>query len=117
MKEQKNWKHFAASKPGTTMYRTYGMILLVLAITFFIGLFYSNVFAHENGQPVTYKYYTSMEVESGDTLWSIAVEYADENYISIEDYIQELKYMNNMTTDTIIEGHYLTISYYSDEYK
>ncbi len=118
MREQKNISRtYRKSRKAAIMYRAYGMILLTLAITFLSGFFYTNAFAKDSSQPVAYKYYTSIEVESGDTLWSIASEYADEEYVSIQDYIKELKYMNNMTSDTIIEGHYLTIAYYSDEYK
>ena len=99
------------------MYRTYVALLFILAITFLSGFFYTNAFAKEDAPQTAYKYYTSREVESGDTLWSIASEYADEDYCSVQEYIEELKYMNNLTSDKIVEGHYLTIAYYSEEYK
>lgn len=118
MKEQKSRKAgIIKKKKSAIMYRTYVMIFVAFAITFLSSFFYSRAFANDNAQPAAYKYYTSIEVESGDTLWSIATRYADEEYVSIEDYISELKYMNNMNSDTIIEGHYLTVAYYSDEYK
>lgn len=118
MREQKNSiRRYRKNRKAAIMYRAYGMILLTLAITFLSGFFYTNAFAKDSNQPVAYKYYTSIEVTSGDTLWSIANKYADEEYVSVQEYIEDLKYMNNMTSDTIIEGHYLTIAYYSNEYK
>lgn len=64
-----------------------------------------------------YKYYRTIEVCDGDTLWGIADEYADSSYISREEYISEIKKINNIKDDTIHSGNYLTISYYSDEFK
>lgn len=58
------------------------------------------------------KYYKSIELRSGDTLWDIAREYMDENYDSIDDYIKELMEINGLTSDQIQEGRYLTVSYY-----
>ena len=58
----------------------------------------------------TYKYYTSIEVQKGDTLWTIAQQY----YAS---YIEEVKDMNQLTSDTIHAGEYLTVSYSSSEFK
>ena len=64
----------------------------------------------------TYKYYTSIEVQKGDTLWTIAQQYAgdDADYAS---YIEEVKEMNQLTSDTIHAGEYLTVSYSSSEFK
>lgn len=101
----------------SVMYRAYGMVLLILAVTFLFGFFYNSAFAKEESAAECYKYYTSIEIESGDTLWSIACEYANEDFTTVQDYIDELKFMNNMTSDQIIEGHYLTVAYYSDVYK
>lgn len=116
MKEQKSSSAGNRIRTGI-MAHAYGIILVTLVITFVSGFFYSHVSAKDTSQPAAYKYYTSIEVESGDTLWSIAERYADEEYISIPDYVAELKYMNNMISDTIVEGHFLTVAYYSDEYK
>jgi hypothetical protein len=64
-----------------------------------------------------YKYYTSYEIQSGDTLTSIAQKYTVNSNVSVQDYIDEVKKNNNLVSDKITSGHYLVISYYSDEYK
>lgn len=64
-----------------------------------------------------YKYFTSIEVEAGTSLWDIAEEYMTEEYRSPKDYIQEVKNINHMKSDLIYEGSYLCIPYYSAEKK
>jgi len=66
------------------------------------------VSAHDNAakESVEYKYYKSIEVSRGDSLWSIAKEYMSQNYDSIYDYIDELKQMNHLDSDDIHAGQY-----------
>jgi len=62
------------------------------------------------------KYYTSISIEKGDTLWSIA-----SNYVSgpktISNYVSELKEINHLQTDCIYQGQNLIVYYYSPEQK
>lgn len=62
-----------------------------------------------------YKYYTSVYVEQGDSLWSIAEEHWTKEYSDICVYIQEIKQLNQITSDTIQSGTYLCIPYYSGQ--
>lgn len=64
----------------------------------------------------SYKYYTSIQVQSGDTLWSIADEYMTEEYAGVGAYIDEICSINHIEADDIHAGQYLTIPYYSDVY-
>lgn len=59
-----------------------------------------------------HKYYKSIELKSGDTLWTIAQRYMDECYDSTEDYVEELININGLSSDEIYEGEFLMISYY-----
>lgn len=62
----------------------------------------------------TNKYYKSIMVSGDDTLWSIAETYMDQNhYVSIYDYIEEVKFMNALMDDEIHYGKYLIIPYYN----
>lgn len=61
-----------------------------------------------------YKYYTSIVVEKGDTLWDIANHYITPEYSDISEYIGEVKSLNHLDGDEIHAGEYLAIPYYSD---
>lgn len=62
----------------------------------------------------TKKYYMSVVVEAGDSLYSIAKKYYSEDYESIEKYILEIKKVNRIRSDYICQGSYLTIPYYGE---
>lgn len=64
----------------------------------------------------TYKYYTSIQVQKGDTLWNIASNYMTDEYASVNDYIDEICEINHIAESDIHYGQYLTIPYYSAEY-
>lgn len=57
------------------------------------------------------KYYKSIEVQAGDTLWDIAEVYMDESYHSVNEYVNELIEINQLGSGKIHEGRYLTIVY------
>ena len=57
-------------------------------------------------------YYTSVEIEAGDTLWTIAEEYMSAEYDDINEYIKEIKKINGIYNDTIHAGNYLMVPYY-----
>lgn len=93
------------------------VILLSLGIILgstFLSSSRSNAASNEN---TLYKYYTSIQVQAGDTLWSIAQQYAPSSEISQQDYVDEIISMNHLQGDTIHAGDYLTISYYSSDFK
>jgi len=60
------------------------------------------------------RYYTSICVDSNDTLWSIAKEYRPDN-CDITGYIRDIKAINNMSSDTIYAGQNLIVYYYEFE--
>lgn len=66
---------------------------------------------------VSYKYFTSIEVVYGDSLWSIAEKYAGEEYASINDYIKEVMKINHLKEDTLSAGQYLIVPYFTKEFK
>lgn len=91
-------------------------IALVLAVSLAFGRSY--VFAKiSEKQTPSHKYFTSIQIEQGDTLWSIATSYLPAGYDSISGYISEIKQINSLQSDVIHEGQYLMIPYYSDEVK
>ena len=60
------------------------------------------------------KYYKSIIIESGDTLWDIAEQYYDSDVVSITEYIEELKEINNLSGERIRSGNYIVVSYYAE---
>lgn len=60
------------------------------------------------------RYYTSICVDSNDTLWSIAKEHHPDN-CDISAYINDVKTINHMTSDTIYAGQNIIVYYYEFE--
>lgn len=58
------------------------------------------------------RYYKSILIEPGDTLWEIALEFKDARYGSTQEYVDELMEINGLTSDRIHAGRFLTVSYY-----
>ena len=64
-----------------------------------------------------YKYYKSIEVTKGDTLWSIAKENIDtDHYKNVPAYVNEIKEINAIKSDHIVAGSCLIIPYYSTDF-
>ena len=63
-----------------------------------------------------YKYYTTVTVEDGDTLWTLADSYMDDQYQNKREFIAEVKQLNQIDENRIHEGTQLVIPYYSAEY-
>ncbi len=62
-----------------------------------------------------YKYYTTVEVSSGDTLWSIAEEHFDPGCCDIYSYMDEISSINHLTDGYLTAGKRLCVPYYSAE--
>lgn len=90
-----------------------GAVAIITAILVVSSIFTMSAKAKE--LPAGYKYYTSIVVEKGDTLWDIANHYITPGYSDISEYIGEVKSLNHLTGDEIHAGEYLTIPYYSDD--
>lgn len=59
------------------------------------------------------KLVTSVKIEKGDSLWSIASEYITDEYTDMNTYINEIKKSNGLISDIIHEDCYLIIPYYN----
>lgn len=94
-----------------------GTVLLITLGSIIFGSSFSAAQDQSAEQEVEYKYYKSIEIKKGDSLWSIAQEYKADDYESTREYIEELKELNNLTSDTIHQGQYLMVVYYDKEYK
>lgn len=90
-------------------------VVLVLVFT----LSYHALLSQANTElgDVSYKYFTSVQIEPGDTLWTLADRYADkEHYVSQDQYIVEVMSMNHLDDENIYAGNYLILPYYSADF-
>ncbi|QNM05801.1 LysM peptidoglycan-binding domain-containing protein [Qiania dongpingensis] len=87
-------------------------------ILMFSVIFFSVLVSAKSSMPDTslYKYYTAVQIDRGDTLWDIAKEYCPDSD-QLKSYVKELKNINHLKSDEIHAGNYLTVVYYSEEYK
>ena len=113
---------YAKSKRNRTVYLKKMMILAAaflaaVCLSIFAGRGLVSAHGNSKEDPVDYTYYTSIEVQEGDTLWSIAEEYMDDNFESVESYVKHLEEINQLDSSVIHEGRYLTVSYTDQEFR
>lgn len=58
---------------------------------------------------------TSVQIEEGDSLWSLASKYYSEEFMSVTNYIAEIKRMNGITSDVLYAGNYILIPHFVAE--
>ncbi|MBQ7433717.1 MAG: LysM peptidoglycan-binding domain-containing protein [Lachnospiraceae bacterium] len=103
----------AARKRHQTYICRFGILLATVILLFVLGVRFLGTTAQADEIPSgREKYYTSILIQPGDTLWTIAEQYVSPEYDSVQSYVNELKFMNGMTGSTIYAGNYLTIAYY-----
>lgn len=73
--------------------------------------------AREVSPDPVYKYYTSIRIEEGDSLWSIAAAYKNGSFESRQEFLQEVIQINHLLDSEIRQGDYLIIPYYSSEFR
>lgn len=88
---------------------------LTAAICILAGLCSFSGTKSEASDEITYKYYTSVEIKNGDTLWDIASKYITDEYSSLQEYVAEVKELNNLPGDHIRSGQSIVIPYYATE--
>lgn len=90
----------------------FAVTLMICSILFGSSIF--NVMAEEPESAQIYRYYKSLEIQDGESLWSIATRYNTHDQMTIKSYIKELKAMNGLKQDTIHAGQHLTVLYFSE---
>ena len=62
------------------------------------------------------KYYESIMIEEGDTLWAFANEFSDElHYDNIFEYIEEVCFINHIdSNENLVAGNYIVLPYYME---
>lgn len=88
------------------------ILVLASAAAVFLIISFVNGKTQAEESVNAHKQYTSITICPGDSLWSIATEYIDGHYTSMQEYINEVKTMNHLTSDTINAFEYLLVPYY-----
>lgn len=97
-------------------------MILLLATLFIItvgSIVFGSIFSAAKNPDETIlgnKCYKSIIIEHGDSLWDIAKEHCTDN-TSVQEYVEELKTLNALTSETIHAGEYLLVTYYDAEMK
>ena len=90
---------------------------LALAVSFSLVFFSFGTKAQSSDEEILYKYYKSVVVEDGDTLWNFAEQYGEEShYESHQAYIDEVINMNSLPDENITAGQHIILPYYSPEF-
>ncbi len=90
-----------------------GFILIFVFV--FCGTVMVSAMAKEPAGEKRTAYYASIEIQDGDSLWTIAQKYASGTGLSVSEYIDCLRQMNRLSGDTIHTGNYLTVMYVEPE--
>lgn len=93
------------------------LFIMTLCLIITTSIAFSSFRSDAKSDPAkeTYRYYKSIIVSQHDTLWSIADTYMDEmHYDSKQDYINDVKHINNLKNDAIYADAHLIVPYYAE---
>ena len=93
-------------------HRTY-FICFILAFIVLLGLLFFSFSTDAETTKSYQKYFHTIQVQSGDSLWSIADDYMSEQYSSVDEYISEICQLNHIDGNIIQDGWNLLIPYYA----
>lgn len=86
------------------------MILISLALT--IAIIIPTKVAYADQENKSTRLYKTIEIKSGDSLWSIAADNYTDECESMTDYIYLIKTCNSLYDDNITAGCHLIVPYY-----
>ena len=91
------------------------MISIVISLFLILSFSFSSD-ASSNSDTEQYRYYTSVNVTSGDSVWSIAESHMDElHYRSTREFVTDIAHINKISPNASLKaGTNLIIPYYAD---
>ncbi|MCM1494240.1 MAG: LysM peptidoglycan-binding domain-containing protein [Bacteroides sp.] len=98
-------------QPRAALYSIVAMLTILITC---ILMLHNGPVLNAQTEHETTKYFTTIEVKAGDTLWDIAQEYGTVGYADTEAYLDEIRSINHIIGDEITSGCYLTIPYYAE---
>ncbi|WP_026490673.1 LysM peptidoglycan-binding domain-containing protein [Butyrivibrio sp. XPD2002] len=93
------------------------MTSVIIFMAIILSFSFSSDASSKNNEQ--YKYYTSVSVNVGDSVWTIAEEYMDDlHYRSTKEFVNDIARINKISPDTMLKaGTNLIVPYYSDTLK
>lgn len=93
-------------------------LALCLAVTCVVSYQSLTIRASARDEKITFKYYTSITVHTGDSLWSIAEKYNNTSYYKDnKSYMKEICSINNIEDASVLRaGQRLVVPYFSTEF-
>lgn len=88
------------------------LVIIVVVVT--IVVLCSNNTAQASESLSLNKYYKTVSINYGDTLWEIASEYTDGSNSRIKECISEIMSINNLKSDNITAGMKIIVPYYAE---
>ena len=92
------------------------VVIVILSLAVILGTSIKAFAGSSGAEKERHTYYTSIEVEQGDTLCAIADTYMQNSGMTEQEYIDEICRLNHISdSDSIHEGGNLVIPYYTYE--
>lgn len=91
-------------------------LVTIVSLIILLGSSIHALASSNDNRPIN-KYYTSITVEDGDTLWDIADEYISGYNVDKTDYIDEISELNNLSDGNIHAGQSIVVAYYTRDVK
>ena len=91
------------------------IFILVGIIMVLIILLFTSQNSVAQADEIVIETYRSEMIQPGDTLWSLAEEYRLPD-MPIEEYIMEVRRINQMNSNELVSGEYLILPIYMYEY-
>ena len=89
-----------AGKQYLFLFGVLSMLVVTCVFTFAIT-------SNAKQEHALHKYYTSIQIEDGDSLWSIAQEYR--GIEDTADFVEDLKALNGLSSDRLQAGSYILV--------
>lgn len=88
------------------------LITFFAVFIFIVGMKIVDVNANKTTSTSMKREYISIEVEAGDSLYNIAERYIGVGYSNLDDYIDDIKAVNDIKEDTVYVGKNIIVPRY-----
>ena len=90
----------------------FAVCFFIITAALFIILLTSGKDTIASNSKTTTRCYETVSIKSGDSLWSVAREHCPDEYSDIRDYVEDLKFVNNLEDEDIEAGNSLIVIVY-----